>query len=188
MIPTEVQRLVCSGAISYLSCWNYSLTDPAVMRAFLLRLPIAPLLLFCLALPSPLRGDGRTETPLSLQPQELQWHSNPKLHGLETTVLAGDPSRPEPYAQRIRLQPGTRLEPHFHPNPARMVTVLEGTLFFAIGERFDAARLKAMPPGSFFTEPAGVAHFAVAGDREVVLQLNAIGPDATTYVGREGQR
>ncbi|ABB24920.1 cupin domain-containing protein [Pelodictyon luteolum] len=125
------------------------------------------------------------EAGVAFLPEELVWVANPKLHGLETTVLAGDPALPESYAQRIKLAPGTRLEPHFHPNQARMVTVLKGTLYFAFGERFDNATLRAMPPGSFFTEPVRVPHYAVAGSEEVVLELHAIGPDGTTYVGNE---
>lgn len=123
------------------------------------------------------------ETGVAILPEKLVWVANPKLHGLETTSLAGDPALSEPYAQRIKLAPGTRLDPHYHPNKARMVTVLKGTLYFAFGERFDNAALRAMPAGSFFTEPVRVPHYAVAGSEEVVLELHAIGPDGTTYVG-----
>ncbi len=117
-----------------------------------------------------------------LVPGDISWNTDPKLHGLQTAVLVGDPSAPAPYAQRIRIPASTRLKPHWHPNRARMVTVISGTLYFAYGDKFDEAKLKAMPAGSFFTEPKNVPHYAVTKSREVVLQLNAIGPDGTVYV------
>lgn len=118
---------------------------------------------------------------IQLLPDELKWNSNPKLHGLQTATLAGNPNGHEYYAERILLPAGFRLEPHSHPNSARMVTVLSGTLYYGVGERFDEAKLKALPAGSFFTEPEGQPHYALAKE-QVVLQLNAIGPAATTYV------
>ncbi|TCD48305.1 cupin domain-containing protein [Chlorobium sp. N1] len=151
------------------------------MQRSLLRLVL--LCLFCAApLSMAAAAEPGAAKGVAILPEEIVWVSNPKLHGLKTSVLRGDPSLPEPYVQRIRLAPGTRLEPHFHPNEGRVVTVLEGTLYFAFGERFDNAALRAMPAGSFFTEPVKVPHFAVAGSEEVVLELHAIGPDGTTYV------
>lgn len=115
-------------------------------------------------------------------PGELQWSSNPTLHGLQTLTLAGDPNAPGPYAERIRLPPSFRLAPHSHPNEARMVTVLSGTLYYANGDIFDETQLKALPAGSFFTEPKDMPHYAMTRDEEVILQLHAIGPAGTTYV------
>ncbi|MDT9546977.1 MAG: cupin domain-containing protein [Chlorobium sp.] len=152
---------------------------------FFLRLRFL-LLLFVLSLTvSGCSGEAKSEMGRMILPVELEWVKNEKLHGLETVVLAGDPSTPHPYAQRIRLAPGTRLEPHFHPNTSRMVTVLEGTLYFAYGDSFREQELRAMPPGSFFTEPANAPHYAVAGSQEVVLELHANGVDGTTYVGEQ---
>ncbi|HLA84383.1 MAG TPA: cupin domain-containing protein [Thermoguttaceae bacterium] len=115
-------------------------------------------------------------------PAELEWKSNPRVHGLQTAVLAGDPRAAGPYAQRIKFPPHFRLEPHSHPNEARMVTVLSGTLYFAYGTKFDESQLKRLPPGSFFTEPKDVPHYAMTGEKGVVLELHAIGPDGTNYV------
>lgn len=153
---------------------------PSLFRLLLLGfLSLAPLHSASAAEPAPGKG-------VALLPEEMRWTANPKLHGLQTTVLLGDPSLPAPYVQRIRLAPGTRLEPHFHPNEGRVVTVLRGTLYFAFGSRFDNSALRAMPAGSFFTEPVRVPHYAVAGSEEVELELHAIGPDGTTYVAGGG--
>ena len=63
-----------------------------------------------------------------------------------------------------------------------MVTVLSGTFYYAYGDKFDESKLKELPPGSFFTEPSGMSHYAMTKNQEVILQLNAIGPDGTSYV------
>lgn len=118
---------------------------------------------------------------VSLVPGEISWDTDPKLHGLETAVLAGDPNILAPYAQRIRIPANRKLAPHSHPNRAGMVTVLSGTLYFAYGDKFDETKLKEFPAGSFFTEPKGVFHYAMTKGGEVILQLNAIGHDGTVY-------
>jgi hypothetical protein len=43
---------------------------------------------------------------------------------------------------------------------------------------------KALPPGSFYTEPGGVAHFAETKDNPVVVYINGSGPTDTVYVDR----
>jgi uncharacterized RmlC-like cupin family protein len=119
---------------------------------------------------------------VGLVPGDIAWNTDPKLHGLETAVLIGCPSASAPYVQRIRIPANRKLAPHSHPNKARMVTVLSGTLYFAYGNKFDETKLKEFPAGSFFTEPKDMPHYAMTKDGEVILQLDAIGPDGTVYV------
>ena len=122
-------------------------------------------------------------TPLVQRlPGELKWQKNPQLHGLQTVMLIGDPTKPEPYAERIKIPAGSKLNPHSHSNSSRMVTVLAGTFYYAFGEQFDESKLKAFPPGSFFTEPENRPHYGLTKDEEVILQLNAVGPADTRYV------
>jgi hypothetical protein len=61
--------------------------------------------------------------------------------------------------------------------------VLSGTLYFAFGDKFDESKLKPLPAGTFFVEPKDTPHFALTKG-EVVLQLNAVGPAGTKYVGK----
>ncbi|MDD4879651.1 MAG: cupin domain-containing protein [Candidatus Omnitrophica bacterium] len=119
---------------------------------------------------------------VQLVPSDIIWKADPNLHGLQTAVLAGEPSGRGAYVQRIRIPANTTLKPHTHPNRAGMITVLSGTFYFAYGDKFDEAKLKRLPPGSFFTEPKGMPHYAVTKEGDVVLQLNAIGPDGTSYI------
>ncbi len=148
--------------------------------------PAYTLICFLISAAAAMAAGGCTQQeaakPIQLLPGDLQWRSSAALHSLQTATLLGDPAKPAPYVQRIKLPPNHRLEPHMHPNSARVVTVLSGTMYFAYGDTFDETKLRALPPGSFFTEPANMPHFARTGNEEVVLQLSATGPDGTTYI------
>jgi hypothetical protein len=63
-----------------------------------------------------------------------------------------------------------------------VATVISGTWHIGYGEKFDQAKLKALPPGSFYTEPPGEAHFAETGNEAVVVQITGFGPSSTDYV------
>jgi hypothetical protein len=39
-----------------------------------------------------------------------------------------------------------------------------------------------LPPGSFYTEPAGVAHFALTRAEPVVVYITGFGPTNTVYL------
>ena len=103
--------------------------------------------------------------------------------GIQTRVLKGDPTLPGLYTIQLRVPANTRIEAHDHPDD-RGATVVSGTWHFGYGARFDEKELKALPPGSFYTEPPGVAHFARTGDEPVILQISGYGPTGTTYTAR----
>jgi quercetin dioxygenase-like cupin family protein len=62
------------------------------------------------------------------------------------------------------------------------VTVIEGTWYLGEGERFDQAKLRGYPAGSFIVIPAGVPHFVAAKDGAVVVQLSGTGKFGTDYL------
>jgi len=100
---------------------------------------------------------------------------------LQTVVIAGDAKGSGLYTMMVRLPPHTRIPPHSHPDE-RSCLVLSGTWYFAYGEARDDAQLKALPPGSHYTEPAGMNHFAETRDETVIAACTAIGPTGTTFV------
>jgi quercetin dioxygenase-like cupin family protein len=104
--------------------------------------------------------------------------------GIQTTVLKGDPEKPGLYTLLLRIPPGTRIAAHDHPDD-RVGTVVSGTWYFGYGRAFDAKALRALPPGSFYTEPPGDAHFAETRESEVLLQVTGVGPSGTAYVRAE---
>ena len=100
--------------------------------------------------------------------------------GIETVVLKGDPGKAGLYTLMLRIAPNVRIQAHSHKDD-RVATVVKGTWYFGYGEKFNEAALKPLGPGSFYTEPPGVAHFAMTKE-EVVLQISGNGPSSTTYV------
>ena len=62
---------------------------------------------------------------------------------------------------------------HTHPQD-ELVTVIEGTWYVGEGERFDSAKLKTYPAGSFIVIPAGTPHFVPANDGAVIASNSAI--------------
>jgi len=101
--------------------------------------------------------------------------------GIQTVVLKGDPDKTGIYTMMLRVPPHTQIAAHSHRDD-RVATVISGTWRIGYGERFDEAKLKALPPGSFYTEPPGDAHFAETGDEPVVVQITGFGPSSTEYV------
>ena len=98
-----------------------------------------------------------------------------------TRTLLGDPRAEGLYVTRTLIPKGAQTIPHTHPD-SRTVTVLSGICYYGRGEVFDESQTIALPPGSFFTEPAGVPHFIWAKDGDVILQTTAIGPSGTQIV------
>jgi quercetin dioxygenase-like cupin family protein len=100
---------------------------------------------------------------------------------VQMTPLIGDPTKPGLYTVRVNIAPHTQVRPHTHRDN-RSVTVISGTWHMGYGGAFDAKGLKDLPPGSFYTEPAGQAHFAQTGDEPVVIWVTGYGPSDTKFV------
>lgn len=103
------------------------------------------------------------------------------VSGIQTRVLKGDPEKPGLYTIQLTIPPNTKIEAHTHPDD-RVATVVSGTWYIGYGSSFDEKKLKALAPGSFYTEPPNVAHFARTGDRPVAVQITGVGPTGTNYV------
>ena len=101
--------------------------------------------------------------------------------GIESIVLKGDPDQAGVYTIMLRVPPHTRIAAHSHRDD-RVATVISGTWHIGYGDTFDEAKLKALPPGSFYTEPPSGNHFAETGDEPVVVQITGFGPSSTEYV------
>jgi quercetin dioxygenase-like cupin family protein len=127
--------------------------------------------------------DGRA----TIRPGDVQWPAagaggtgTSGAAGIQTVVVKGDPAKPGLYTLMLRAGPNLRIQAHSHGDD-RVATVLKGTWYFGYGDRFDEAALQALEPGSFYTEPPNVAHFAMTKE-EVIIQIVGTGPSSTTYV------
>jgi quercetin dioxygenase-like cupin family protein len=119
-------------------------------------------------------------------PGEVKWPASAQsLAGTsgvpQTVILKGDPTRAGLYTLLLRVGANTRIQAHAHPDD-RVATVVSGTWYFGYGREFDEKVLKALPAGSFYTEPPDIDHFAMTKGEPVVLQITGMGPSGTVYV------
>ena len=103
--------------------------------------------------------------------------------GIRTTVLLGDPAKAGPYTIEIRVPAHTRIQAHTHRD-ARSAVVVSGTWYFGYGALAEEAKAKALPPGSFYTEPANDPHFALTRDEPAIVYISGWGPTDTVYTAK----
>ena len=142
------------------------------------------LVVSCLGLGAAVHGlhaEGKHEA-MALTPPELKWETQGSLAmaGMEQVNLVGNPSKPGPYTLRLKFPAGYKLAPHKHPD-YREVTILSGTWHTGYGDKFDAAALKALPAGSFYTEPANIAHYIEVRE-PVMIQVTGTGPSGRSFI------
>jgi uncharacterized RmlC-like cupin family protein len=102
------------------------------------------------------------------------------LAGVSTKVLFGDPSKAGFYTVVLSVPANTKIAAHTHRDD-RMATVVSGTWRFGYGDRFEEQALKVLPPGSVYSEPGGVSHFAQTGVEPVLVEISGFGPTDTRY-------
>ncbi len=126
--------------------------------------------------------------PQRITPTEIPWSKSVSNQpgsamrpGLETVFVAGDGKQNALYSLAFKIPPNTAIPPHSHPD-GRSCFVLSGLWYFGYGTVRDEANLKALPPGSNYTEPAGTVHFAGTKDQEAILECTGVGPTGTTFV------
>jgi quercetin dioxygenase-like cupin family protein len=102
------------------------------------------------------------------------------LAGVHTRVLFGDPAKTGFYSVLLFVPAHVTIEAHTHRDN-RVATVVSGQWRFGYGDHFDVKRLKTLPPGSVYSEPGGVEHFAQTTDTAVVVQISGYWPTDTKY-------
>jgi Cupin len=114
-------------------------------------------------------------------PKDLKWTDLGSLpRGAQVAVMEGDPNKEGLVTIRIRLPANYRVPPHYHETVERS-TILSGTLYIGMGDKFDEQKSTAMPPGTLLLMPPKMPHFAWTKE-EVIFQLNVMGPWTVTYL------
>jgi quercetin dioxygenase-like cupin family protein len=101
--------------------------------------------------------------------------------GIRTTILHGDPTKAGPYTIALRAPPNVRIAAHSHRDD-RTAVVVAGVWRFGYGRKANESLVKILPPGSFYSEPAGVEHFAMTGPEGATIYISGYGPTSTDYV------
>src|SRR4051812_6473768 len=102
------------------------------------------------------------------------------LAGVSTKVVFGDPSRSGFYTIVLSVPAHTTIQAHSHRDD-RVAVVVSGTWHFGYGDRFNEQALKSLPPGSVYSEPGAVTHFAQTGADPVLVEISGFGPTDTHY-------
>jgi len=105
--------------------------------------------------------------------------------GIQTIVLSGDPKTAGPYTIEILVPAHTRIAAHRHRDD-RAAVVVSGLWYFGYGEQADETKVKALGPGSFYTEPADTAHYALTKDDPAAVIITGFGPSDTRYIDAIG--
>lgn len=93
----------------------------------------------------------------------------------DVEILYGDPETVgQPFVMRIRELPGTVVPPHSHPVDEH-ITVVKGTWYFGLGEKFDARVLHELQAGAYAFAPKESWMFGYAPD-EAIVQVHGVGP------------
>ena len=121
-------------------------------------------------------AQGRLSGPATLKLDDIPWPAA-AAGGAGTSGVSGKPGM---YVLALRAAPNMTIQAHSHKDD-RVATVLKGTWYFGYGQKFDEKALKALPPGTSYTEPPNTPHFARTKD-EVIIQIVGYGPSSTAYV------
>jgi len=114
-------------------------------------------------------------------PDTLKWAEAPVLPGARLAVVHGDPSKEGLFVYRLRMPANYKIPPHLH-KASENVTVLAGTFYMGLGEKFDQGSGQELPVGGFASIPANHPHYAWAGKEETVVQVHGVGPSDLRFV------
>jgi quercetin dioxygenase-like cupin family protein len=122
-----------------------------------------------------------TPAEIAVKPSISAGAGTSGIAAIRTTILYGDPTKPGAYTIALKVPANTRIAAHSHRDE-RTAVVVSGTWYFGFGDHASDALRKALPPGSFYTEPANVTHFARTGATPAIVYISGYGPTDTRYV------
>ena len=118
----------------------------------------------------------------AILPEEIEWKPFAAFPAsVRLAVIVGQPLHDGPYTIRVKVPHGVKLMPHTHPED-RVYTVISGIFYIGLGDRFDAGKLQAYPPGTVVILPGNTPHFHWAKSGDYITQVTAIGPLGIEYI------
>lgn len=128
---------------------------------------------------------GMTQMPtdhIMVMPGDIKWVDAPASlpPGAKVAVIEGDPKARGLFTMRVKLPANYTIKPHWHPADEH-VTVIEGSFYMGLGEKFDEKAAKEIPTGGFAVMLTGTRHYAFS-KKECIIQLHGMGPWGIIYV------
>ncbi|HEU4474766.1 MAG TPA: cupin domain-containing protein [Gemmatimonadales bacterium] len=132
--------------------------------------------------PTDTMASASTATTDTAGGAELTWGPAPPAlpAGAKVAVVSGDPAKAGPFTIRIDMPPDYAIRPHHHPT-VENVRLIEGTLHFGHGPKYDQQAMKAVALDELVSIPPKQPHFVHAASR-VVVEVQSTGPFEVTYV------
>jgi quercetin dioxygenase-like cupin family protein len=160
-------------------CYKSDGGNPRAGDAFMNRLGLIAGLAIAVLLPAAVIADDQH---VFAQPDSLKWTAAPPVlpKGAQIAVLYGDADKSEPFAFRLKFPAGYKVAAHMHPNDYD-VTVLSGTMYLGMGDKFDPARGEGLNAGGYLHLPKGMHHYEWSNE-DTVIQLSGVGPVGMTYL------
>ncbi len=126
------------------------------------------------------RGESSFQSPhIVMTPESITW--NAIGNGTEFAVVSGSQgTEGESFVIRLRFADRAHVAPHWHPVDEH-ITVIAGTFYMGMGEKFNEATAKEMPAGSYGFMPKETRHFGWAKGA-TIIQIHGIGPFKTNWV------
>jgi quercetin dioxygenase-like cupin family protein len=117
-----------------------------------------------------------------VKPDSLKWTTAPPVlpQGAQIAVLYGDPGKKGPFVFRLKFPAGYKVAAHKHPNDYNL-TVLSGTMYLGMGDKFDPARGEALNAAGYLHLPKGTHHYEWTNE-DTVIELSGLGPVGMTYL------
>jgi quercetin dioxygenase-like cupin family protein len=147
-------------------------------------LPVILILFFGVASFNSNAQEHAMKTPdhIMVKPEIIKWADGPYSlpPGAKFSVIEGDPKAAGLFTMRLSFPAGYKIAAHWHPADEH-ITVISGTFWMGLGDKFDNAKLQPLPVGSFAVMATGTRHFAMTKE-ETVVQLHGVGPWGINYV------
>jgi ChrR-like protein with cupin domain len=115
-------------------------------------------------------------------PDDIKWGPAPPglPPGSQAAVLSGDPGKAGTFTVRLKAPDGYVIPPHWHPTDENL-TIISGSFGIGLGDKFDKAKVRYLPPGSYVRLGKEERHFAIVKG-ETVIQVHGTGPFEINYL------
>lgn len=119
---------------------------------------------------------------IMIMANDIMWMAAPPglPPGSQAAVIEGNPGAAELFTMRAKIPANYKIMPHWHPADEH-ITVLEGSCYMGMGDKFDEKTATKMTTGAFAVMKTGTHHYFYAKEA-CIIQLHGMGPWGITYV------
>lgn len=119
---------------------------------------------------------------IMIMPGDIKWADAPPglPPGSQAAVIEGDPRAAGLFTLRAKIPANWKVMPHSHPADEH-ITVIEGSCYMGVGDKFDEATAKEMTTGGFAVMKTGTHHYFFT-KQDCIIQVHGMGPWGITYV------